>query len=109
MISVLNSAAISLRVEKENRDLAVLHPTGGPGILALHAGSGPALLDVAGFVDHQDRIRAAQVLDHITAHVIADRIAPGQPQRCSRLDCYRHPELRRNAVLPGHRVSYGSG
>ena len=67
-------------VGQKHRDLAVLHPPGGPGVLALHAGTGPALLDVAGFAGHQDPIRAAQVLDHITAQVIADRIGvpPGR-------------------------------
>jgi hypothetical protein len=62
------------RVAEEHRDLAVLHPPRGAGVLALHAGTGGSLLDVAGLVHHEHGIRAAQVLDDVPAQVIADRI-----------------------------------
>jgi hypothetical protein len=67
-------------IRREHRDLAVLHPPRGAGILALHAGTGPSLLDVARLIHHQDPIRAAQMADDITAQVIADRIGvpPGR-------------------------------
>ena len=58
-------------------DLAVLHPARRPGVLPLHAGAGRALLQVAGLIDHQHRIRAAKMLDHVSAHIVTDR--PGIP------------------------------
>jgi hypothetical protein len=66
-------------IGQEHRDLAVLYPSRSAGVLALHAGAGRALLDVARLVHHQDRVRAAQMIDHIPAHVIADRtgVPPG--------------------------------
>ena len=76
MISVLNRAAISLQVSGIARPVA----PSGAGILALHAGTGGPLLDVASLINHEHGIRAAQVLDDIAAHVIADRIGvpPGR-------------------------------
>jgi len=67
-------------VTEEHRDLAVVHPPRGARILALHAGTGSALFKVCCLVDHQDRTRAAQVLDDIAAQVITDRIGvpPGR-------------------------------
>ena len=41
------------------------------------AETGRALRDVAGLIDDQHRLRAAQMLDHVSAHIIADR--PGIP------------------------------
>jgi hypothetical protein len=61
-------------VGQEHRDLAVLHPPGRAGGLALHAGTGGALLDVAGFVHDQHGSRVAQVLHHIPAHIVTHGI-----------------------------------
>jgi hypothetical protein len=51
--------------------------------LALHAGTGTALLDVAGLIDHQHRARVTQVLHDIRAHAVADRIGvpPGTSEQ----------------------------
>jgi hypothetical protein len=72
--------AAPARVAEEHRDLAVLHPPRGAGILALYAGTGRALLDVACFIHDQDRIRAGQVLHDVGPHIVADRIGvpPGR-------------------------------
>jgi hypothetical protein len=71
------------RIAEEHRDLAVLHPPGGAGVLPLHARTSGALFEVAGFIDHQHRIRAAQMLHHIPAHIVADRVGvpPGTRQQ----------------------------
>src|SRR5215470_4155554 len=64
-------------IRQEHRHLAVLHPPGGAGVLALHAGTGTALLDVTSVIDHQHRAPISQVLHHIAAHVVTD--CPGVP------------------------------
>jgi hypothetical protein len=49
-------------VHQVDRDLGVLDASGGAGVLALHLSRLQALLEVAGLVDHQHRLRIAQVL-----------------------------------------------
>lgn len=58
-------------VGQVHRDLRVLHPSSGAGVLPLHAHTGRALLDVASLIDHQDRPWVAEMLHHIGAQVIA--------------------------------------
>jgi hypothetical protein len=67
-------------VRHEHRHLAVLHPPRRARILALHARTGRSLFKISSLVDHQDRIRAAQVLHDVATHVIADRVGvpPGR-------------------------------
>jgi hypothetical protein len=61
-------------VDKVDADLGVFDPAGGAGVLALHPNGGGASLEVAGLVDDQHRVRVAQVLDEVGAHVVADRV-----------------------------------
>jgi hypothetical protein len=68
-------------IHQVDGDLGVLDAASGAGVLALDADRGGALLEVAGLVDDQHRLRVAQVLDHIVADVIADRIVvPHRPR-----------------------------
>jgi hypothetical protein len=61
-----------------HRDLRVLDPARGVGVLALHGHRGGPLLQVARLVHHQDRVRIAQVPGHVAAQVVADRVGvPG--------------------------------
>jgi hypothetical protein len=67
-------------VDQVDRDLGVLHPAGGAGVLALHPHRPGALLEVARLVDDQHRGVLAQVLDHIRAEVVADAVlVPDRP------------------------------
>jgi hypothetical protein len=52
-------------------ELAVLNSARGPGVLALHPGGLDALLQEPGFVHDQHPAGLAEVLDDITAQVIA--------------------------------------
>jgi hypothetical protein len=61
-------------VQEVDGDLGVLDAAGGAGVLALHPNRLQALLEVAGLVDDQHRLGIAQVLDHISAHVVADPV-----------------------------------
>jgi hypothetical protein len=61
-------------VGQEHRDLAVLLLAGRAGVLALHPGRAVTLLDEAGLIHHQHRVRVAQVLDDIVAQVVADPV-----------------------------------
>jgi hypothetical protein len=69
-------------VHQGDGDLGVLDPPGGAGVLALHPNRCRPLLEVAGLVHHQHRLRVAQVLDHVVAAVIAHLVViphrPGQ-------------------------------
>ena len=68
------------RVDQVDRDLGVLDPPSGAGVLALHPNRAGALLEIPGLVHHQDRLGVAQVLDHIVAEVIADPVVvPDRP------------------------------
>ncbi len=55
-------------------DLGVLDPSGGGGVLALHTHRGAALLQIAGFVHDQHRIRLSQVLHHEAAEIVPHSI-----------------------------------
>jgi hypothetical protein len=69
-------------VHQVDRDLGVLDPPSGAGVLALDPNGRRPLLEIAGLVHHQHRLGVAEVLDHIGAHVVADRVVvpdrPGQ-------------------------------
>jgi hypothetical protein len=43
-----------------HRDLTVLDPAGGAGVLALHTNSFGSLLHIACLIDHQHRIRISE-------------------------------------------------
>ena len=66
-------------VGQVDRDLGVLDPPSGAGVLALHPHTVAALLQVAGLVEHKDRIRVAEMVDHIAAQIVTDRV--GVPLR----------------------------
>ncbi|MGY4388372.1 hypothetical protein ACVWXB_001671 [Streptomyces sp. TE12347] len=66
-------------VDEVDGDLGVLDPARRAGVLALDADRGGALLQVAGLVDHQHGFVIGQVLDHVGAYVVADRV--GVPLR----------------------------
>ena len=72
------------RIGEVDRDLAVLHPSRGAGVLSLHAGTGCPLLKIASFVNDQHPLQVTQVLGHIAAHVITDAVGvpAGPRQRC---------------------------
>src|SRR3546814_16001420 len=61
-------------ISGEDADLAVGDLAGRAGILTAHAARRLALLQKAGFVDHQNRIVGAERFRHILAHDIANRI-----------------------------------
>src|SRR5262245_232337 len=46
--------------------------SGSHSLLALHAGTGGPLLQIAGLIDHQHCIRAPQMLYHVAADVVID-------------------------------------
>lgn len=61
-----------------HRDLGILDPPGGAGVLALGAHGARTLLDVSGLVDHEDPIVAEPIHD-IATQVVADPIVvPGR-------------------------------
>jgi hypothetical protein len=64
-----------------HRDLGVLNPTRGPGVLPLSPDRGSALLDITGLIDHQHPVRITQVVHHVIAQVIADPV--GVPHRAT--------------------------
>jgi hypothetical protein len=66
-------------IRQVDRDLAVVDLAGGAGVLALHPSGGGALLQIAGLVDDQHRLRVAEMADHVVAHVIAQGV--GIPHR----------------------------
>ena len=61
-------------IGREHADLAVGDLARRPRILPAHTAGALALLEKAGLVDHQNRIRIGQRLDHVVAHEIAKRI-----------------------------------
>jgi hypothetical protein len=69
-------------VGQVHRDLGVLHPSGGPGVLTLHTHGLVAALEVAGLVDHEHGVLVAQVIGHVTAQVVPHPVGipdrPGQ-------------------------------
>jgi DNA invertase Pin-like site-specific DNA recombinase len=66
--------ATTAGVGQEHPNLAVLLLAHGAGVLALDPGGLGAFLDEAGLVHHQHPSRITQVLDHIGAPIVADRI-----------------------------------
>jgi hypothetical protein len=50
-------------VGEVDRDLGVLDPPGGPGVLTLHTHRARTLLEVSGFIDHQPLQRAQAAAD----------------------------------------------
>ena len=87
-----------------DRDLGVLDPPGGAGVLALHTHRVDSLLEVSGLVNHQDGVRVAEVVDDVAAEVVADQV--GVPDRAGqqvlqRIRCLRAAVLGDGpAVLP---------
>jgi hypothetical protein len=67
------------RIGQVHRDLGVLDPPGGAGVLALHADRAGAFLQVPGLVHHQHRARVGERVHHVAAQVIADGV--GVPHR----------------------------
>jgi hypothetical protein len=61
-------------IRQIHRDLGVLDPPGGPGVLTLHPNGVSALLEVAGLVHHQHGIHCAEPLHDIPAQVITDAV-----------------------------------
>jgi hypothetical protein len=68
-------------VGEEHRDLGVLDPPGGAGVLALHPDRMGALLQIAGLVD-QHRVGVGEGVGGVAAQVIAHRIGvPPSPRK----------------------------
>jgi hypothetical protein len=88
-----------------DRDLGVLYPARGSGVLALHAGGGGPLLDIPGLIDHEHRAGVAQMLDDVAAYVIAHPVGiPARPrQKVLHAARRRVPGMLGDgpAVLPG--------
>jgi len=61
-------------IAQEHPDLAVLDPARGAGVLPGHPRRSAALLQKPGLVDHQHRLRIAQVLHHVVAQVVTDPV-----------------------------------
>ena len=68
------SMPMAAGIGEKDTNLAVLDAPGRAGLLTRHAGRLGAFLEKARFIQHQDRIVIAQVLDHIGPQVISDRI-----------------------------------
>ncbi len=65
-----------------DRDLGVLDPPGGAGVLALHAHRAVALLQVTGLVEHQHRVEVAQGSDDVVTQIVADTVGvPARPRQ----------------------------
>jgi len=67
------------RVGQIHRDLGVLDPPGRAGVLPLHPDRVLALLQITGLVNHQDRVRLAERLDHVAAQIVTNAV--GVPLR----------------------------
>jgi hypothetical protein len=61
-------------IDEVDGDLGVLDPARGAGVLPLHANRARALLNVTGLVDDQHRRVVVQVLDHVVAEIVTDRV-----------------------------------
>lgn len=61
-------------VHEIDGNLRVFDATGRAGVLALDADGRCALLQIACLVDHEHCFRVVQVLDHIGAYVVTDRV-----------------------------------
>lgn len=60
---------------ENHRDLGVLDAPCGPGVLALHPDAVLPLLQVAGVVDDEHRLRVGERVAHVAAHVVAHRVS----------------------------------
>lgn len=61
-------------VHEVDGDLGVLDAAGRSGVLALDSNGLGALLQIARLVDHEHSVGVVQVLDHVGAYVVTDRI-----------------------------------
>ena len=69
-------------VGEVDRDLRVLHPARGSGVLALYPGRAGALLDIPGLLHHQHPVWITEVLHDVAADIIADTVSvPGPRQQ----------------------------
>ncbi len=69
-------------VRQIHRDLRVLDPAGGAGVLPLHPDRRGALLQVPGLIDHQHRVRVTQVVHDIAAQIVPDLLGiPLRPRQ----------------------------
>ena len=66
--------AVTRHVAGEHPDLAVRNLARRARVLPRHSARCLALLEKAGFIDHQNRILVRKVLDDIVAHDVAQRI-----------------------------------
>jgi len=66
--------AVTGHVGREDPDLAVGDLARRAGVLPRHAAGGLALLEEAGLVDHQHRLRVGQRLQRVVAHQVAQRV-----------------------------------
>jgi hypothetical protein len=92
------------RIRKVDRDLGVLNPARGAGVLALHPCRTGPLLEVSGFVNHEHGIVVTEVVDDVTAEIVTDQVGvldgAGQ-QMLQRIRCLRAAVLGDGpAVLP---------
>lgn len=62
-------------VHQIDGDLGILDTAGRAGVLALDPDGRRALLQVARLVDHEHGLRVVQMLDHVCAYVVSDRIS----------------------------------
>ena len=74
-------------------DLGVLDPTGGAGVLPLHPDSARALLQISGFVNHQNPGRVVEGSTHIAAQIVADRVSShfARDSRCCSASGFASP------------------
>jgi hypothetical protein len=66
-------------IHQVDRDLGVLDPPGGAGVLALHPNCRRPLLEIPRLVHHQHRLGVAEVLHEELAHVIAHPVVVPHP------------------------------
>jgi hypothetical protein len=78
-----------------DRDLRVLHPPGGPGVLPLHTDGVHTLLQVTGVVQDEDPTRVAKRIDHVPPHVVTHLV--GVPHRLAQQSLHR---MRRRVPGP---------
>jgi hypothetical protein len=69
-LAVDHGVTVGAGVGEIDRHLGVLDPSGGAGVLALHAHGADPFLEVAGFVDHQHRIGVTETGGDVVAQVI---------------------------------------
>jgi hypothetical protein len=67
-------------IHQVDGDLGVLDPARGADVLALHPHRLAGLLEITGLIHDQHRLRVAERLDQVGAHVIADPVlVPDRP------------------------------